>query len=64
MSVILAGRRDREDDEVIFLALLAQADEAYRLGPPPSRESYLRGEAIVEIARKTGAQVGVPFAPF
>ena len=26
------------------------ADEAYRIGPAPSRESYLRAEAIVELA--------------
>ncbi len=32
------------------------ADEAVRIGPPPSRESYLRGDAIIEAARKTGAQ--------
>jgi len=31
------------------------ADEAYLLGPAPSRESYLRGEKIIEIARKSGA---------
>ncbi len=31
------------------------ADEAYRLGPPPARESYLRGDKILEIARRTGA---------
>ena len=31
------------------------ADEAYRLGPAPSRESYLRGDKIIEIARKSGA---------
>src|SRR5512138_1945459 len=28
------------------------ADEAYLLGPAPSRESYLRLEKILEIARK------------
>ncbi len=32
------------------------ADEAVRLGPPPSRESYLLGDKIIEIARQTGAQ--------
>jgi len=32
------------------------ADEAYLLGPAPSRESYLRGEKIIEIARKCGAK--------
>jgi acetyl-CoA carboxylase biotin carboxylase subunit len=31
------------------------ADEAYRLGPAPSRESYLRGDKIIDIARKSGA---------
>ncbi len=31
------------------------ADEAYRIGPAPSRESYLRAEAIVELAREIGA---------
>ncbi|RMH23408.1 MAG: acetyl-CoA carboxylase biotin carboxylase subunit [Acidobacteria bacterium] len=31
------------------------ADEAYRIGPPPSTDSYLRGEAIVELALDVGA---------
>jgi len=31
------------------------ADEAYRLGPAPSRDSYLRGDLIIDIARKCGA---------
>jgi acetyl-CoA carboxylase biotin carboxylase subunit len=30
------------------------ADEAYLLGPAPSRHSYLRGDKIIEIAKKTG----------
>ena len=30
------------------------ADEAYRLGPAPSRESYLRGDIILDVARKHG----------
>ncbi|MFN2215510.1 MAG: acetyl-CoA carboxylase biotin carboxylase subunit [Anaerolineales bacterium] len=32
------------------------ADEAYLLGPAPSRESYLRADKILEIAKKSGAQ--------
>ena len=32
------------------------ADEAYRLGPPPARESYLRGDYLIDIARKAGAE--------
>ncbi len=31
------------------------ADEAYLLGPAPSRESYLRGDKIIDIARKSDA---------
>ena len=31
------------------------ADEAYRLGPPPASESYLRGDLILEVARRSGA---------
>jgi acetyl-CoA carboxylase biotin carboxylase subunit len=31
------------------------ADEAYLLGPAPARDSYLRGEKIIDIAVKSGA---------
>ena len=31
------------------------ADEAYLLGPSPARDSYLRSEKIIDIARKCGA---------
>ncbi|HEV7984579.1 MAG TPA: biotin carboxylase N-terminal domain-containing protein, partial [Steroidobacteraceae bacterium] len=32
------------------------ADEAVLIGPAPARKSYLRGAAIIEAARHTGAQ--------
>jgi len=31
------------------------ADEAYLLGPAPSKESYLRGDKIIEIAKRSGS---------
>ena len=31
-----------------------QSDEAYLLGPPASRDSYLRGDKIIEIAKRSG----------
>lgn len=32
------------------------ADEAWRLGPAPARDSYLRAERILDIARASGAE--------
>ncbi len=34
---------------------VTMADEAYRIGPAPARESYLKAEAILEAARKSHA---------
>ncbi len=36
------------------------ADEAYLLGPSPARESYLRGDKIIDIARKCKADAVHP----
>jgi acetyl-CoA carboxylase, biotin carboxylase subunit len=64
---ILRGARDlgirgavvySEPDRRALPVLLA--DEAYPIGPAPSRESYLRGEAIVELAREIGADAVHP----
>jgi 3-methylcrotonyl-CoA carboxylase alpha subunit len=35
---------------------VAMADEAYRIGPAAARESYLRADAILEAARRSGAR--------
>ena len=37
-------------------AVVRLADEAVRIGPPASRQSYLNAAAIIEAARQTGAQ--------
>ena len=34
---------------------VAMADEAVRIGPPPAAESYLRADAIVDAAQRSGA---------
>jgi acetyl-CoA carboxylase biotin carboxylase subunit len=36
------------------------ADEAYHCGPPPSRESYLVMDRVVEIAKRSGAEAVHP----
>ena len=35
---------------------VALADEAYRIGPAPAAQSYLKGEAILEVALASGAE--------
>ncbi|MBK5276541.1 MAG: acetyl/propionyl/methylcrotonyl-CoA carboxylase subunit alpha [Desulfuromonadales bacterium] len=41
------------DADALHVAL---ADEAYHIGPAPARESYLRPELILDVARQSGAQ--------
>jgi 3-methylcrotonyl-CoA carboxylase alpha subunit len=33
-----------------------RCDEAWRVGPPPPRESYLNGDAIIAVAKRAGAE--------
>jgi acetyl-CoA carboxylase biotin carboxylase subunit len=48
-SAVIYSDADRQGLPVML------ADEAYRIGPAPSRESYLRAAAIVELAAKIEA---------
>ncbi|MEK7670588.1 MAG: biotin carboxylase N-terminal domain-containing protein, partial [Bacteroidota bacterium] len=48
-TVAVYSDADRDSPHVL------KADEAYRVGPPPSRESYLMIEKILEIAKASDA---------
>jgi acetyl-CoA carboxylase biotin carboxylase subunit len=48
-SVAVYSDADREARHVRF------ADEAYRIGPPPSQDSYLAAETIIDTAKRCGA---------
>jgi acetyl/propionyl-CoA carboxylase alpha subunit len=37
-----------------------EADEAYRIGPPPTNQSYLKMDTILEVAKRSGAQAVHP----
>jgi urea carboxylase len=49
-TVAVFSDADRSSPHVRF------ADQAVRVGPAPARQSYLRGQAIIEAALSTGAQ--------
>ncbi len=53
-SVAVYSEADRWSNYV------SQADESFLLGPAPARESYLRIDRLLEIARKSGAQAVHP----
>ena len=40
------------DSEALFVQM---ADEAYRIGPAPARESYLDADIILKVAKESGA---------
>ena len=40
------------------------ADEAVLIGPPPSAQSYLRMDAIIDACKQTGAEAVSAFATF
>jgi len=39
---------------------VAEADQAYRIGPAPSNESYLRMDTILDVIKASGAQAVHP----
>lgn len=41
-----------------FMNFYWQADEAYHIGPPAANQSYLQQNIIINVAKKSGAQVG------
>jgi acetyl-CoA/propionyl-CoA/long-chain acyl-CoA carboxylase, biotin carboxylase, biotin carboxyl carrier protein len=53
-SVAVYSEADRD------LPFVRYADEAYLIGPGPSPQSYLRGDVIVAVARRAGAEAVHP----
>jgi acetyl-CoA/propionyl-CoA/long-chain acyl-CoA carboxylase, biotin carboxylase, biotin carboxyl carrier protein len=53
-SVAVYSEADRDTPFV------GHADEAYLIGPGPSPQSYLRGDVIVDVARRAGAEAVHP----
>lgn len=53
-SVAVFSEADRDSLHVIL------ADEAYYIGPAPSKESYLNYEKIIEVCKKSGAEAVHP----
>jgi propionyl-CoA carboxylase alpha chain len=37
-----------------------EADEAYRIGPPPTSQSYLKMDTILEVVKASGAEAVHP----
>ncbi len=66
VRIIRAGRELGIETVAVYseadrLALhVRQADEAYLIGPPPSRESYLRIDRVLEVAKRCGAEAVHP----
>ena len=53
MRIVTVAIYSEADADALHVRM---ADEAYLLGPAQSSESYLRGDKIIEIAKKAGAE--------
>ena len=42
-------------DADLHSMFVKEADEAYRIGPPPSKDSYLKMDTILEVIKASGA---------
>lgn len=47
-------------DADMYSMYVREADEAYRIGTPPSKDSYLRMDTILEVIKSSGAQAVHP----
>jgi len=47
-------------DADAFSMFVKEADEAYRIGPPPTNQSYLKMDTILEVIKASGAQAVHP----
>src|SRR5205807_1579114 len=70
-DAVLAKKGGSPYDEVVAITAkytgappelihVLMADEAYPIGPPPATESYLRIDALVDVARRAGADAVHP----
>ncbi|MAY83674.1 MAG: acetyl-CoA carboxylase biotin carboxylase subunit [Flavobacteriales bacterium] len=53
MGIATVAVYSEADRNALFVRF---ADEAILIGPAPSNQSYLKGEKIIEVAKKTGAE--------
>jgi len=47
-------------DADLHSMFVREADEAYRIGTPPSSQSYLKMDTILEVVKASGAQAVHP----
>jgi len=47
-------------DADIHSMFVKEADEAYRIGPPPTNQSYLKMDVILDVIKQSGAQAVHP----